>query len=64
MTNSIKQKNKKNCHVKYFILSTDSDYLLNLCNKQIRRLTTSPAQPTSAWGHFSKMLDWLQHRLS
>ncbi len=40
-----------------FISSTDSDYLLNLCNKQVQYLTTSPAQPTSAWGHFRKMLD-------
>ena len=32
---------------KYFISSTDSDYLLNLCNKQVHRLTTSPAQPTA-----------------
>ena len=40
-----------------FISSTDSDYLLNLCNKQVQHLTTSPAQPTSAWGHFRKMLN-------
>ncbi len=40
-----------------FILSTDSDYLLNLCNKQVQYLTISPAQSTSAWGHFRKMLD-------
>ncbi len=33
-----------------FILSTDSDYLLNLCNKQVQYLTISPAQSTSAWG--------------
>ncbi len=42
---------------KFFILSTDSDYLLNLCNKQVQYLTISPAQSTSAWGHFRKMLD-------
>ncbi len=42
---------------KIFILSTDSDYLLNLCNKQVQYLTISPAQSTSAWGHFRKMLD-------
>ncbi len=40
-----------------FISSTDSDGLLNLCNKQVQHLTTSPAQSTSAWGHFRKMLD-------
>ncbi len=45
------------CVLLVFILSTDSDYLLNLCNKQVQYLTISPAQSTSAWGHFRKMLD-------